>query len=105
MALKNESSVLLLSVKNISDGRCVNHLDCSDPGAATVRVELSDNRHSRAESLLHLGNIEGERKETDNIAFRLDDNEYVVYLHSVNPHPTEIKDGVQTAEISVRLKN
>ena len=104
VALIDEKSKVLVQVKNISDHRCTNHLNCDDPGLATVRVELTDTRSSMAESLLYIGLLGEENKNTDSVSVRLDDKLYLVTLHSVNPHPIMQSTEVQTVELSVKPK-
>ena len=100
--VKNSESQVLFQIKNISDNRCSTHIECSDPGEATVRIEVSNNNNSKAETMLHLGSINGEMKRTDSIKIRLDDRSYMVSLQGVNPHPVEGKNKIQTAQICLK---
>lgn len=104
VVLQNSESRILVNIKNISDNRCPNHLNCSDPGDATVRIEVSNFGNSKAETLLHLGSINGETKNTDSVTVQLDNRSYVFYLHSVNPHPMLAATENQTAEVCVKPK-
>ena len=104
IAIRDEESSILIQVKNISDERCTSHLNCTDPGLATVRVELSNMGNSKAESLLHLGMIGEENQTTDSVTVRLDNSWYIVTLHDVNPHPIMGNNEAQTTEISVKYK-
>lgn len=101
IALEDEESRILVTVKNISDKRCTLHIGCSEPGEATVRIEVSNINNSKAESMLYIGNQNGEIKETDSVAVLLDNRRYVIHLHSVNPHPSLSSTEMQTAELSV----
>lgn len=103
--LKNEGSRILVQVKNISDNRCKTHLNCSDPGEATVRIEVSNIRNSKIETFLHLGSIDGETRSSDSVIVNLDGRLYSIYLNGVNPHPVLASDEIPTAEILVKLKN
>ena len=100
--LKNNESQVLFQIKNISDDRCAMHIECSDPGEATVRIEVSNNSNSKAETLLHLGLLNGEMKSSDSIRVQLDDRFYMISLQGVNPHPIEGKDETQTAQMLIK---
>lgn len=104
IALKSDGSQVLITVKNISDHRCVNHLDCLDAGIAAVRVQVSTSENSKAESFLYLGTVGEDRKTVDSVTVRLDKSWYVVSLHSVNPHPIMDATEPQTAELSIKPK-
>ncbi|MBC8053244.1 MAG: hypothetical protein H7Y13_09275 [Sphingobacteriaceae bacterium] len=104
VVLKNDQENILIQVKNINDKRCSGHLDCSDPGVATVRFKLSNRKNAEAESLLFLGAIEGQHKLKDSVNVRLDNSWYTVTLHKVNPHPMADSTEVQTAEMCVKRK-
>jgi hypothetical protein len=102
--LKNEESRILVQVKNISDNRCPTHLSCANAGEATVRIEISNINNAKAESLLHIGAINDEMKQSDSVTVNLDGRLYNIYLTGVNPHPIEASTAIQTAEILVKLK-
>lgn len=102
VVLINNDLQVLFQIKNISDNRCATHVECSDPGEATVRIEVSNNSNSKAETMLHLGSINGEMKRTDSIKVQLDDRFYMISLQGVNPHPMEGKNGVQSAQICLK---
>jgi hypothetical protein len=104
IALTNQGTQVVVQIKNISDQRCPNPLGCNDPGSATVRVEITNTQNSTAESLLYLGSLGEENKNTDSVSVRLDNKLYLVKLYSVNPHPLIQSTEVQTAELSVELR-
>ena len=102
--LKNEQSKILVQVKNISDNRCPTHLTCTNPGEATVRIEISNINNAKAESLLHIGAVNDEMKNSDSVTVNLDGRLYNIYLTGVNPHPIQGSTETQKAEIIVKLK-
>lgn len=102
--LKNEQSKILVQVKNISDNRCPTHLTCANPGEATVRIEISNINNAKAESLLHIGAVNAEMKNSDSVTVNLDGRLYNIYLTGVNPHPIQGSTETQKAEIIVKLK-
>ncbi|MEJ6979326.1 hypothetical protein WG906_02620 [Pedobacter sp. P351] len=105
VVIQNELSRIFVQVKNISDNRCQDHLNCSDPGEASVRIEVSNISNSKAETLLHLGSVNYEYQDSDSVTLNLDGRLYSVYLTGVNPHPMLESNEIQTAEILVKLKN
>ena len=104
VALSNEESQVVVQVKNISDERCANHLDCAHSGLATVRIELTNTRNATAESLLYLGIQGEENKSLDSVTIKLDNKLYLVTLRDVNPHPMMRSEAIQTAELCVKPK-
>ena len=105
VVIQNELSRILVQVKNISDNRCQNHLNCSDQGEATVRITVSNTSNSKAETLLHIGSFNNESQNSDSVTVNLDGLLYSVYLTGVNPHPMLESNEIQTAEILVKLKD
>lgn len=101
--LRNDQSQVFVALNNISDMRCTQHVSCNDPGVASVRIELSNLGNSRAETILHLGSYNNEKTDIDSVAISLDQSQYMIYLHKVNPHPSENSEENQTAELSVKL--
>lgn len=97
--VRNDQSTLLVTVKNISDNRCSNHLVCEDPGEATVRVEVSNMKNSKIETLLHLGVVNGEPKSTDSVFVVIDSQSYSVHLQDVTPHPVEASEDIKEADL------
>lgn len=102
--VKNDQSTLLVSVKNISDTRCTNHLVCEDPGEATVRIEVSNMKNSKIETLLRLGMVDDEPKSVDSVFVVLDRQTYSVHLHDVSPHPLEASQHTKEAELLLERK-
>ena len=103
-SIKDSTSHILVQVKNISDLRCKNHLTCADPGSATVRLWVSNDKNSNAETMLYLDNLPRHSGSADSVTLHMDNQNYTFRLHQVNPHPVNTNLETQTVKLSVLPK-
>jgi len=100
--LPGNNAGMQLKVESINDSRCPSNAFCVSAGNAIVKIKMTDNSGTFAESELCLGACGAKINRQDTTTIKINNIRYSVILEKVIPDPVAGKIQIKSAIIALK---